>query len=157
MTMLSYFIEFIFGAALFINALLFIPQILKILKEKSAKGVSLLTFLGFLLIQFSIVLHGLNNHDYLLMLGYLLSMLTCGTVVGLILFYRKSTTTLNENESLTLEEIVAQLPTYVYWKDKNGVCLGSNTHNWKGVGLKSLGELIGKLDYAFFPKEEADS
>ena len=85
--MIKNVIEFIFGSALFINALIFIPQAIRIFKGKTAKGVSLLTFNGFLLIQLTIVLHGIINQDYLLVSGYLLSMLTCGLVVFLAFNY----------------------------------------------------------------------
>jgi MtN3 and saliva related transmembrane protein len=80
----------IFAFGLFINAALFVPQIVKILKEKSAKGVSLSTFLGFWLIQIFIVLHAVLVKDYLLLVGYLLSIITCGMVVFLIILYRNN-------------------------------------------------------------------
>lgn len=148
-------IEITFGFALFINALLFVPQAVRIFREKSAIGVSLLTFLGFLLIQFIIVLHGIIHQDFPLMIGYLLSMLSCGLVVMLILFYRSNDKKMAENH-ISLEEIVAQLPEHIYWKDKNCICLGSNTNNWKDFGLGSLAEFKGKTDYDLFTKEEAD-
>ncbi len=90
MDFLKNIIEITFGLALFINALLFVFQALKIYKEKSAAGVSLLTFLGFLVIQFVIVLHGVIHRDYFLIIGYLLSLLSCGLVVICILFYRSN-------------------------------------------------------------------
>lgn len=146
-------IEFIFSIALFINALLFIPQAIRIIKEKNAKDVSITTFLGFLVIQFSIVLHAAINHDFLLLSGYLVSMLTCGSVVILIVIYRKPS---NSIDSITLEEIIAQLPEHVYWKDKDCNSVGSNTNNWKDFGLKSYADYKGKNDYDLFPKEQAD-
>lgn len=82
------FIEAMFGLGLFVNAVLFIPQIIKLLRVKNAEGLSLLTFGGFSVIQFFIILHGLLRGDYLLFLGYLISFITCGTVTGLIIFYR---------------------------------------------------------------------
>lgn len=83
-------VQFIFSIALFINAFLFLPQSLHIIKKKTAQGVSLLTFLGFLLINIAVVLHGLIIHDYLLVIGYLLSVITCGSVVILVLIYGKN-------------------------------------------------------------------
>ena len=148
-------IELVFSAALIINALLFIPQIIKILKEKSAQGVSLLTFGGFLLIQLMIVLHGVINHDYLLVVGYLFSMVTCGSVVLLTLIYKKHVS--ESATEISLEEILEQLPGHIYWKDRNGVCLGCNTNNWRDFRQNSLAEFVGKTDYDLFPKEEADA
>ncbi len=152
--LLKNIIEVTFSLALLINALLFIPQALRIFKEKSAAGVSLLTFLGFLLIQFVIVLHGVLHQDYPLIIGYLLSMLSCGVVVMLILFYHSNDKKVSEDQ-IGLEEIIAQLPEHMYWKDRNCVCLGSNTNNWKDFGLQSLAEFKGKTDYDFFKKEDA--
>lgn len=86
---IGHVIEISFSVAMFINALLFVPQAIKIFKEKNAKSVSLLTFIGFLVIQLATVFHGIFRHDYILVVGYLLSMLSCGSVVALILFYNK--------------------------------------------------------------------
>jgi len=148
-------IEFAFGSALFINALLFIPQAIKIFKTKSTKGVSFITFFGFLLIQLAVVLHGVIHQDYVLVVGYLVSMITCGAVVALILTYGKRHRFIQGAE-LELEEVLAQIPGHIYWKNREGVCLGSNTNNWKDFEDKSLSEFIGKTDYDLFPKEEAD-
>lgn len=147
-------IEFIFAAALFLNAVLFIPQALKIYTEKSARSVSLITFLGFLIIQVAIVSHALLVHDYLLMGGYVLSLVTCGSVVALAFFYKKKKS--DKIHGLTLEEIVSQLPGNVYWKDMKLDFIGANTNNWKDFGFSSYSEYKGKTDYDIFPKAEAD-
>lgn len=104
MLFINQVVEFIFGSALFINSLLFIPQAIKIYKEKNAKDVSLLTFLGFLLIQLAIVLHGIINQDYLLVIGYLLSMLTCGAVVALVFIYNNRSA---KHDEIDFEEFKA--------------------------------------------------
>ncbi|MBA3536652.1 MAG: hypothetical protein H0T84_08595 [Tatlockia sp.] len=72
--------------SLVIKAALFIPQILALIKSKSAEEVSLLTFAGFNAIQLFTMLHGLKTHDYLLAIGYFLSILSCGMVTYLFLF-----------------------------------------------------------------------
>lgn len=76
-----------FSLGLLVNALLFIPQIVTILKNKAAKEVSLITFLGFNIIQLFTLLHGLIVQDYILVIGYFLSLLSCGTVTFLIIYY----------------------------------------------------------------------
>ena len=81
-------IEIIFSGCLFINATLFVPQAIRIFRAKEAKSVSLLTFAGFNFIQFFIMMYGYVRHDYLLIIGYTLSLLTCGAVTALILWYR---------------------------------------------------------------------
>jgi uncharacterized protein with PQ loop repeat len=153
--MISTIVEFIFGAALFINALLFIPQSIRILKEKSAASVSLTTFVGFLLIQFAIVLHGIIVHDLILIWGYIISMLSTGLVVVLTLKYRNKQVESN-NSDLNFQEILMQLPGHIYWKDKNSILLGCNVNNFQDFGLKSLADFVGKTDYDLFRKEEAD-
>ncbi|MBQ7674446.1 MAG: hypothetical protein IJT36_08070 [Alphaproteobacteria bacterium] len=85
---LNYFIEFVFGAGLFINALLFIPQALEIYRTKDSQGQSLLTFAGFNVIQLFTIFHACIHDDHILLWGYLLSLLTCGAVTALIIYYR---------------------------------------------------------------------
>lgn len=147
-------IEFVFGIGLFVNAALFVPQAIRLFKEKSAHDVSMMTFLGFLLIQLTIVLHAYIVKDMLLLSGYLLSMLTCGTVVVLIFLYRKNNvnTAIAEIEA---SEVLAQLPGHVYWKNNNFAMLGANDNNWRDFGLSSLNDFVGKSDFDLFDKEEA--
>jgi MtN3 and saliva related transmembrane protein len=82
------FIELGFSLSLLANALLFIPQIISLLRYKSAEGLSLLTFAGFCVFQIFTMLHGFLTADFLLAGGYLLSLLSCGTVTLLIVYYR---------------------------------------------------------------------
>lgn len=81
-------IEIGFSLSLFINAVLFFPQIIRMMKEKTSRGVSFITFFGFLLIQLWTVMHGFLRQDYLLAYGTILSMITCGVVALLIVYYR---------------------------------------------------------------------
>jgi|LakMenEpi03Aug12_release.lakeMendotaPanAssembly.Ray.scaffolds.fasta_scaffold2897550_1 uncharacterized protein with PQ loop repeat len=81
-------IEYSFVASLFVNAALFIPQIMRIIASKDSKEVSFITFFGFWLIQLATALHGFLRKDYLLAFGTLASMVTCGGVIWLIVFYR---------------------------------------------------------------------
>jgi MtN3 and saliva related transmembrane protein len=84
-------IELIFSSALFINGALFIPQALRLIKQKNSEEMSLITFFGFNLIQIAIILHGIIMQDYLLIIGYAFSLLSCGTVTALIILYRLKT------------------------------------------------------------------
>ncbi len=153
--MINTIVEFVFGAALFINALLFIPQSIRIFRERTAQSVSLTTFVGLLLIQLAIVLHGIIVHDPLLIWGYVISMVTTGLVVVLTIKYRNYKVE-SDTSGLSFEEILMQLPGHIYWKDKNSVMLGCNANNFQDFGLKSLRDFIGKTDYDLFCKEEAD-
>ncbi len=84
----KYLIEVSFSLGLFVNALLFIPQAVKIIRTKNAGDLSLTTFLGFNIIQFFTFFHGYLHKDYLLMIGILLSFITCSVVTVLIITYQ---------------------------------------------------------------------
>jgi len=86
---LEKFVEAVFGLGLFINAALFIPQIIKLYRLKNSDEFSLITFAGFNIIQLFAVWHGYLHNDYVLMFGFALSLITCGCVTLLILVYRK--------------------------------------------------------------------
>jgi MtN3 and saliva related transmembrane protein len=83
--------ELMFTASMFANAVLFIPQALKVYRTKNASGLSLTTFIGFNIIQIFTILHGYIHKDYPLMFGFILSFIFCGVVTFLIFIYRKST------------------------------------------------------------------
>lgn len=83
-------IEVIFGLSLFFNAFVFIPQAIRIYRKKHSQDLSIFTFVGFNLMQFFTVLHAYFAKDYLLLLGFLLSLITCGIVTTLIFLYRKN-------------------------------------------------------------------
>lgn len=146
-------IDYIFGAALFLNAILFIPQAVRIFKEKTSEGVSLITFFGFLAIQLAIIFHAAISHDYLLMNGYIFSFAACATVTTLAVIYRKKG---NRSDDISLEEVFAQLPTHIYWKNNRFELMGCNTNNWKDFGFKSLNAVIGKTEYDLFAKDISD-
>jgi MtN3 and saliva related transmembrane protein len=78
----------IFGLGLGCNALLFVPQILAVWRKKSDEGISLITFGGFSILQMIGIIHGLYQHDLSLILGMTASLITCGTVTALTIFYR---------------------------------------------------------------------
>ncbi len=88
MHLLKMIVDVIFGAGLFINAVLFIPQAARIVKYKQSKDLSPTTFVGFVATQFSAVLYGYLNSDYILMFGYFLALITCSIVTILIFVYR---------------------------------------------------------------------
>lgn len=81
-------ITWLFGLGLMGNALLFLPQIIAVWKKKSAEGVSLITFGGFSLLQAVSVIHGLYEHDYAMVYGMGSSLLSCGTLTLLTIYFR---------------------------------------------------------------------
>ena len=78
----------IFGLGLGCNALLFVPQVLAVWRKKSDEGISLITFGGFNVLQAIAIVHGFYQHDIALIQGMIASLLTCGSVTVLTLYYR---------------------------------------------------------------------
>jgi MtN3 and saliva related transmembrane protein len=78
----------IFGLGLGCNALLFVPQVLAVWRKKSDEGISLITFGGFSVLQAIGIVHGVYQRDLSLILGMAASLLTCGSVTALTVFYR---------------------------------------------------------------------
>ena len=76
MDIIKIIVEAIFASSLFLNALLFIPQTIKIIKTRRAEELSLITFVGFNLIQLLMLLHGYFHQELILMLGMMLSLIT---------------------------------------------------------------------------------
>ena len=81
-------VTFVFGLALLGNAALFVPQALAVWRKKSDEGISLITFGGFSVLQAIGIVHGAYQRDLSLILGMAASLLTCGSVTALTIFYR---------------------------------------------------------------------
>ena len=84
------FMEGQFGIGLVVNAALYIPQILRILKEKGARELSFIMFGGFWFLTLSQVVYGFYIRDWIMAWGNVLTLLTCGIIVCLIFVYRKA-------------------------------------------------------------------
>jgi len=143
MELVKAIVEGICGAALFINALLFVLQALKLFKSKSTQGISFITFLGFLFIQLFVVLHGIIQRDPILIMGYSLSMIACGVVVILLYCYRKNAYD-NENLIERLESIISGLPGHLYWTNRDGIYQGCNDNQARSAGLSCRQDIKGK-------------
>lgn len=78
----------IFGLGLMVNAGLFVVQAIKIVRTRSARGVSTITFAGFSVLQVTGILHGIFQEDVYLLVGMASSLLACGTVTVLSIIYR---------------------------------------------------------------------
>jgi len=78
----------IFGLGLLCNALLFVPQVLAVWRKRTDEGISLITFGGFSVLQVIGIIHGVYQHDPSLIIGMSASLLSCGSVTALTIFYR---------------------------------------------------------------------
>jgi len=81
-------VAIVFGLGLGCNALLFVPQIIAVWRKKTDEGISLITFGGFSILQVIGIVHGIYQQDLSLTLGMAASLLTCGTVTALTIYYR---------------------------------------------------------------------
>lgn len=82
-------IETAFLIALVANAIVFIPQAIKLYRAKSSHGVSFATFFSFNIIQALTAIHAYLGMDILLLIGSGLSLITCGVVTCLAFVYRQ--------------------------------------------------------------------
>ena len=89
MDTLKVIVDFIFGVGLFVNALLFIPQAMKLYRTKDSRDLSKVTFVGFCIIQLSAIFYGYFHQDSVLMIGYIFSLIMCGLVTILSFKYSK--------------------------------------------------------------------
>jgi len=56
-----------------------------------------------------------------------------------------------------LQLVLDNIPSFVFWKDRNSIYLGCNKKFADSAGLKSPDEIIGKSDYDLpWSKEESD-
>jgi two-component system sporulation sensor kinase C len=60
------------------------------------------------------------------------------------------------NTNYILEKIIENAPIMIFWKDKDGIYQGSNTHFLDLMNLKNKEELIGKKDSDFNISEKED-
>ncbi|MCW5590299.1 MAG: hypothetical protein KIT27_11640 [Legionellales bacterium] len=82
-------IDILFGLGLFINALLFVPQLLRIVRVKSGHDISLLTFAGFFILNLISSIYGYYHSDWIMVIGYAVSALMCVLIVLATLIYRR--------------------------------------------------------------------
>lgn len=58
---------------------------------------------------------------------------------------------------ITLENIAAEFPGHVYWKDLNGIYLGCNDNQAKSLGFEKGTDVVGKTDFELpWSKETAE-
>ena len=83
-------VDLIFDLGLVINAVIYFPQIIKIIRTKEARDLSLMTFIGIALLQLSFALHGYFHQDRELTIGMLAAFLVSCWLVFLMIRYRKA-------------------------------------------------------------------
>lgn len=79
------------------NALLYIPQAKLMYKKKCSIGVSILTFIGFMLAQCFAIANGIYYQDTALIAGKAVSLIASSSVLLLIIYYRTHKTKVNHD------------------------------------------------------------
>lgn len=103
MTNIKDMFNFFYTIALIANACLYIPQAVKIYRNKSSKNLSITMFFGFSFYQFFAILNGIYYYDLPLIIGKISSFITCSVVIFLIFVYRKNRYEI-KNRSEKIEE-----------------------------------------------------
>lgn len=63
----------------------------------------------------------------------------------------------NENHQKLQQEIIDNIPSFVFWKDRNSVYLGGNKRFKEAAGLKQGESIVGKTDFDLaWKKEESE-
>jgi uncharacterized protein with PQ loop repeat len=83
-------IEKTFFGALLVNALLFLPQIILLLRVKKSDSVSVFMFCSFAIIQVISIIYGYIKKDIYMVIGYSASLVTCIITIFLIFFFRNT-------------------------------------------------------------------
>ena len=77
--------------------------------------------------------------------------------VGRDITERKQTEQELQSKTNILQNIISNIPYYIFWKDKNSIYLGCNDHFARLAGIKKIEDIIGKTDYDLpWTKEESD-
>ncbi len=62
-----------------------------------------------------------------------------------------------QSKTAILQNIIANIPHYVFWKDKNSIYLGCNDNFARLAGVEEIKDIVGKNDYDLpWKKEESD-
>jgi two-component system, OmpR family, aerobic respiration control sensor histidine kinase ArcB len=63
----------------------------------------------------------------------------------------------NKSDCDLFMNIILEAPGHIYWKDAEGIVGGANNAQAISLGYKSGKDLIGKTDFDFYPKEQAEA
>jgi two-component system aerobic respiration control sensor histidine kinase ArcB len=142
-------LEILFNFGLCLNAVLFIPQVYKVYKNKSAHSISLTSYFSLLFVQFVFMLHSIAVNNFIAAVSMGFGSFFCLSVIILTIQKIKN---ISSVASLSSEEIMDQLPCNVYWRDKEGTYYGLN----KSCRDTLAGDTVGSNLHDILPKDEAD-
>lgn len=138
---------------LFINSLIFIPQVYTLYVTRSSRAFAVSTYTGLLIVY-------ILGTFQAMMLGYILMAVAgfcnvVAVVTTIAMYYLIGRKTMSAGD-IPLHDILDMIPCNIYWKDSNGLYLGANKAALNTFGLERH-EVIGKSLHDFLPKELADT
>ncbi len=85
---IQWLVDMVVASALFINAALFLPQIIRIYRVREANAISIGMLVGMVIVSACGTLHGHFHHQHLVLLGYLLVFFMSLAVLAMTAYYR---------------------------------------------------------------------
>jgi len=151
---LNYFLEM----SSFIGMLFIIYHTRKIFKHKKYYRDYVLTFIVFLFFALTFLLYAFSQKHYLLVVVNLSTQIICIFSLFKSYFYKNHPLAdkYTRLHGVTAENILENLPGHIFWKNKDGVCLGCNKNQYTDNGCVDKSSYIGKTDYDLYPKAQAD-
>lgn len=130
----------------------------KMMKKKNHISNHLSPILSsFLMILFLVFIYCLISRYYLLSAITAMTQIIWLCAIALDRFYYTNKPNHYTNlPNITAEDIIDSLPGHIYWKNRDGLCLGCNQNQYIDIGGDNKYAYVGKTDYEFFPKEHAD-
>lgn len=147
---------FMFFSSVSLIAELFLAR--KLYKDKKHIEYLSLIFTVFLTTSLSFFAYGLMEQTYVLMSINFTAIAACIFSLSLVFYYKKypPLDPYTNLPGITAEDIIENLPEHIYWRSKDGICLGCNKHQYVDLGCKDKSEYIGKTPYDFYLKDQAD-
>ena len=151
-------LNYLFEISSFIGLFLVICYVKKMLKHKKYYSDYIYAFFVFVLIALTFLAYGLSRKYYPLVITNLFTQITCVFALIKSYFYKKYPPVDKYTGLLgiTAEDILDNLPGHIFWKNKDGVCLGCNKNQYIDIGGTNKFAYVGKTDYDFLSKTQAN-
>lgn len=94
------------------------------------------------------------KNQYNKTIGIIVNLIPTSTVENYHTYSSPETNKIEQDSILSnnyLRNIIESVPGSIYWKNKDGVWIGANTHTFKTTGI-SAENLLGKTDYELWPE-----
>jgi PAS domain S-box-containing protein len=148
----------LFTLALVLNAIFFIPQIIRVVRNGNSENVSIVSFVGFWFIQLVVMFHGYFHQNSVQFFGALLSLAFGGSLLICLFIYRDKSWIVSLPQSADFfKSIIEKMPGNAYWMNRDGIFLGCNDNMLKQLGLKTRSQYIGKTYEDLYDQQKIQS